>query len=99
MRRGGDSVNPPIIVWGEPPPGAGGRNGKYTPVVEELKRRPNEWGQIARRPTEKAARAVASTLSAGKIYQRQAAPGKLRTVVRRTPSDDYGVWARWVPPT
>lgn len=90
----------PIIVWGDPPVKARApRQLRFTAHVESLKERPGQWACIRRHPNHKTLNSMRNTIRNGKAYQRLIEPGRVELVVRRTrDGEDFGIWARWIPP-
>lgn len=88
----------PIIIWETPPARLVlGRKGKYWPILQAIKQRPNEWGRIATLATMTRATNLAHSLRSGKSYAVLAQPGRFDAVSRRIDAGSVGVWVRWVP--
>lgn len=85
----------PRLIWNDPPSEEGKKYLKYSPLVEALKQNPNRWACLRRNPKPSPMKSLHKVLNSER-YQRIADPYRLEVVVRRTPSGDWGVWARVV---
>lgn len=88
----------PLLVWSDPPPVQ--RELKPSvddPVINALKARPDTWACLGRNPDRKPLQLWQSRLT--RAAKSRAAPGRIQSTVRRTrDGEDYGLWARYVPP-
>lgn len=86
----------PLIVWSDPPRGRQAlRKSRFDPIIERLRERPGEWACVQRNPEARPARNAAEALK----YRAQKLSIPIQITCRRTrDGDDYGVWARYVPP-
>jgi len=84
----------PRLVWSDPP-SDGEEVLEVFAFIEALKENPNRWACLRRNPKSSPMKSLYRVLN-NERYQRIAAPYRLEVVVRRTPSGDWGVWARVV---